>query len=58
MVIPVALNQVEFDKTHPLLVVAAQVYVFTSDDLTSGITSVLLFIPVILLGNNPDPIVH
>ena len=30
----------------------------SSDDLTSGITRVLVFIPVTLLGNDPDPIVH
>ena len=29
-----------------------------SDDLTSGITRELVFIPVTLLGNDPDPIVH
>ena len=30
----------------------------SSDDLTSGITRVLVFIPVTLLGNDADPIVH
>ena len=30
----------------------------SSDDFTSGITRVLVFIPVTLLGNDPDPIVH
>ena len=30
----------------------------SSDDLTSGITRVLVFIPVTLLGNDPDPIDH
>ena len=29
-----------------------------SDNFTSGITRVLVFIPVTLLGNDPDPIVH
>ena len=29
-----------------------------SDDLTSGITRKLVFIPVTLLGNDPDPIVY
>jgi len=32
--------------------------VLSSDDITSGITRVLVFIPVTLLGNDPDPIVH
>ena len=41
----------------PSLLIVQQ-YVLSSDDLTSGITRVLVFILVTLLGNDPDPIAH
>ena len=45
-------------KILPPSLLATQVYLLLSDDLTSGITNVLVFIPVTLLGNDPDPIFH
>ena len=58
MVIPVTVSLAPFDETLPPSLLATQVYVLSSDDLTTGITRVLVFIPVALLGNDPDPIVH
>jgi len=44
--------------TFVLSLIIAQKYVLPSDDLTSGITRVLVLIPVTLVGNDPDCIVH
>ena len=57
-IIPVTTSRVVFDETQPFRVVATQVYEFSSDDVTSGITNVLLFVSMILLGNDPDSIIQ
>ena len=57
-VIPVTVNLAASDDTLPPSLLATQVYVLSSDDLTSGITSLLLLMPLTLLGNDPDPIFH
>ena len=56
--IPVTVNLVAFDEVFPYSLPATQMYVLSSDNLTSGMTNVLLFIPVTLLGNDPDPIIQ
>ena len=59
IVIPLTVSLAGFDVILPPSLLIVQLYVvLLSDDLTSGITRVLVFIPVTLLGNDPDPIVH
>jgi len=58
LVLPVTVNLAVFDVTLPPSLLATQVYILSSVDLTSGITSSLMFIPVTLLGNDPDPIIQ
>ena len=55
MVIPKTINLLD-DDTLPASLLATQVYVLSSDDLTSGTTNVLLLIPVTFFGNDPDAI--
>ena len=55
MIIPITVRLLD-DDTLPPSLLATQVYVLSSDDLTSGITNVLLFTPVTFFGNDPDPI--
>ena len=57
-ILPVTISLTAFEVTLPPLLLATQVYVLSSDDLISGITNVLLLIPVTLLGNDPDSIIH
>lgn len=56
--LPVTIRLAELDDTLPPLLVAKQVYAFSSDDVMSGISRVLVWIPTTLLGNDPDPIFH
>ena len=56
--LPVTINLACFEVTFPPSLLATHIYVLLSDDLTSGITNVLLLIPITLLGNDLDPIVH